>query len=156
MKINNTDEILKNVYKEAAKKSEKPADKQFAEILKETLKSPCESKSVSQKQPVLNSAPLVEVQAVKTLAEDKSKVVERVHQFLNLLDDYRQRLGNRQMSLKEVEPVINRLETENENLKPVLESLGDGDELKEILNNTLITASLEIIKYRNGEYIETP
>ena len=152
MKINYTDEILKNVHKEAAKKNEKSADKQFAEILKETLKPPCESKSVSQNHPVLKSAPLAEVQAVKSLAEDKSKVVERVHQFLDLLNDYCRKLGNQQMSLKEVDPVINRLETENENLKPVLESLSDGDELKEILNNTLITASLEIIKYRNGEY----
>ena len=153
MKINNADEILQGVYKETTTKNEKTGGKQFAEILKETLAPSCESKPVSQNQPIVRSTPPVKIQPIKALGEDKNTVVERVYKFLNILDDYHHKLGDRQVSLKEVDPLINRLETENENLRPVLESLADGDELKEILNNVLITASLEAIKYRRGDYI---
>jgi len=153
MKINNMDEILKNVYKGAAQKSEKPGDKQFAEILKETLAPPCKNQPVSKNHPLVRSTPLLEIQPAKTLGENKSTVVERVYKFLNTLDDYRHKLGDPLVSLKEVDPVIKQLEAENENLKPVLESLAERDELKEILNDVLITASLEVIKYRRGDYI---
>ena len=153
MKINNADEILKRVYKETTPKNEKTGDKQFAEILKEILAPSSKSNPVSQNHPVFRGAPVVEVQPVRTLGEDKRAVVERVYKYLNLLDDYRHKLGDPQVSLKAVDPVINRLETEKENLTPVLESLADGDELKEILNNALITASLEVIQYRRGDYI---
>jgi hypothetical protein len=153
MKINNADEILKSVYKESAPKNEKPGDKQFAEILKENLAPSCKSQPLSKNYSIVRSTPLVEIQPIKALGEDKSTVVERVYKFLNTLDDYRHKLRDPQVSLKEVDPVINRIKNENENLKPVLESLADGDELKEILNDVLVTASLEVIKYRRGDYI---
>ena len=152
MKINNADEILKGVYKEATPKSHKTGDKQFAEILKETLAPSCKNKPVSQSHPVYKGAPLANIQPVSTLAEDKNAVAEHISKYLDLLDDYRRKLQDPQVSLKAVDPVINRLETEKEYLKPVLETLADGDELKEILNNVLITASLEIINYRQGIY----
>ena len=37
MKISNGDEIQKSVYRETTPKNEKSTDKQFSEILKETL-----------------------------------------------------------------------------------------------------------------------
>ena len=155
MKINNTDETLKSIYGETSKKNEKTDDNQFAEILKKTLSPTDESKPVYQNHQILRSTPLPDIQPLKALGTDKSTIVERVHNFLDVLDDYRRKLGDPRVSLKEVDPVINRLEIENENLKPVLESLGDEDELKEILNNLLINASLEVIRYRQGEYINS-
>ena len=155
MKINNADEILKGVYRKTTPKKEDSNDKQFTEILKESLSPTQKSEPVSQNHRILRSTPVVNIQPAMTLQENKSTVVERVYKLLTVLDDYRIKLGDPQMSLKEVDPVVKQLESENENLKPVLESLADGDKLKEILNDALVTASLEVIKFKRGDYNPT-
>ena len=153
MKINNGDEIQNSVYRKTTPKPEKSNDNQFTEILKETLSSTKESKSVSQGPHIFKTTPLPGIQpAMVNLETHKSVVVERIDELLKALDDYRLKLGNPQMSLKEVDSVVNRIESENENLKPVLVSLAEGEKLKEILNEVLVTASMELIKYKRGDY----
>jgi hypothetical protein len=57
--------------------------------------------------------------------------------------------------LKDIHPTISAIENENQHLKPMLNSMIDGDELKQILNQTLITTSVEVIKFNKGDYITT-
>jgi hypothetical protein len=155
MKINNADEILKGVFRKTTPKKEESNDKQFSEILKDSLSPTQKSEPLSQNHHILRSTPVINIQPAMVLQEAESTVVGRVYKLLNVLDDYRMKLGDPQMSLKEVDPVVKQLESENENLKPVLESLADGDKLKEIVNDALVTASLEVIKYKRGDYIPT-
>jgi hypothetical protein len=49
--------------------------------------------------------------------------------------------------------VIKTIEKEKEQLSSVMESLPNEDALKDIVNRTLITASLEVMKYNRGDYI---
>ncbi|NIS16893.1 MAG: hypothetical protein GWN96_11840, partial [candidate division Zixibacteria bacterium] len=77
----------------------------------------------------------------------------RVDNLLNLLDNYRDQLADSQVTLRSIEPVINMIEKEKEQLSSVLEFLPNEDGLKDIVNRTLITASLEVIKYNRGDYI---
>ena len=37
--------------------------------------------------------------------------------------------------------------------KPVLKTIDEGDQLKQILNQTLVTTSLEVFKFYQGDYI---
>ena len=80
-------------------------------------------------------------------------LVERVDNLLNLLDNYRDKLADPQVTLRSIEPVINMIAKEKEQLSSVLESLPNEDELKDIVKRTLITASLEVIKFNRGDYI---
>ena len=155
MKISNGDEIQKSMYREPTPKNEKSTYKQFSEILKETLSPTQEDKPVSQGHPIIKASAPLKIQPAMALEENKSVLVEGIDKLLNTLEDYRLKLGNPQMSLKEVDPLVNRLDSENENLKPVLESLAEGEKLKEILNEVLVTTSLEVIKYKRGDYNPT-
>jgi len=47
------------------------------------------------------------------------------------------------------------METEKETLAPVLNSLPPEDGLKDILNQALITSSLEVIKFNRGDYVNS-
>jgi len=47
------------------------------------------------------------------------------------------------------------METEQEALAPVLNSLPPGDGLKDILNDALVTSSLEVIKFNRGDYVDS-
>jgi len=79
--------------------------------------------------------------------------VERVDNLLNLLDNFRKQLADPQVTLRSIEPVMNTIVKEKEQMSSVLDSLTNEDGLKDIVNRTLITASLEVIKYYRGDYI---
>jgi hypothetical protein len=59
------------------------------------------------------------------------------------------------MTLRSIEPVIKMIDKEKEQLSSVLDSLTEEDGLKDIVNRTLITASLEVMKYNRGDYIDS-
>jgi len=48
---------------------------------------------------------------------------------------------------------MNTIAKEKDQLSRVLDSMPNEDRLKDILNQTLITASLEVIKFNRGDYI---
>ena len=79
--------------------------------------------------------------------------VERVHNLLNLLDSYRKQLSDPHVTLRKLEPLMNTIAKEKDQLSALMESMPEEDGLKHILNQTLITASLEVIKFNRGDYI---
>ena len=151
MKITDTDDLVKRV---AADKTlnRLPVDKaDFGEVLKETLNT----STVAQQSVHPSSAlePLHPAQIQRLSALDKKAAVERIENVLDLLDDYRRKLADSGLNLKDIYPIISAIENENQHLKPMLNLLTDGDELKQILNQTLITTSVEVIKFNKGDYI---
>jgi len=45
------------------------------------------------------------------------------------------------------------MEKEKDVLAPLMDSLPQGDELKDILNNALVSATVETIKFNRGDYV---
>jgi hypothetical protein len=84
---------------------------------------------------------------------DKAMNIERVEGFLNVLDQYQQQLANPMVGLKEISPVVDRMEKEIGGILPLLESLPEGDKMKDIINRAVITSSVEIMKFRRGDYL---
>ena len=77
---------------------------------------------------------------------------EKLERLLDVLDQYRMHLENPQISLKEITPLTKDLATKLKELEPVLDRLDQKDPLVPILNETLITATLEVKKFENGWY----
>ena len=152
MKIYNNDQILKNLYPEANRKAMPPADKEFGTILKETVENTPKAKPGPLKTNFVN--PLSGVQLIPSSSPDKKVTVERIEKMIDLLDQYRQMLADPLTSLKKIDPIIKELGQEKEKMAPVLDSLNDDEGLKNILNQTLVTASLEVTKFYRGDYIE--
>ena len=73
--------------------------------------------------------------------------------LLGLLDDFRQNLSDPRINLRQIDPIIQEMDKLKETLEPVLDSLPDDEKLKDIVNQTLVTASLEITKFYRGDYI---
>ena len=86
-------------------------------------------------------------------AGNETPLVDRVEDFVDMLDEYRLKLGDRQYSLRDIDPLVRKMETETEKLMPAFKDLPDGDGLKDIMDQTLITASLEIARFNRGDYI---
>jgi hypothetical protein len=81
--------------------------------------------------------------------------IERIENLLDILEKYRQQLADPEVTLKNIDPIMKNMMKEKENLAPVLDSLPDSDGIKDIANQTLLTASLEITKFYRGDYISS-
>jgi hypothetical protein len=151
MKINGIDEIIKTGH--AEKSAQKKADEtdDFKKILKASVEQTADQPLKVRHSPSIN--PLSGVRLQPLSLETKHATVERVDNLLNLLDSYRKQLADPTMTLRKIEPVIHTIIKEKEQLASVLDSVSGDDGLKDIVNRTLITASLEVIKYNRGDYI---
>jgi hypothetical protein len=151
MKIYGDNEILKESYPQKTPKSEKTPSADFKNILKESVEN--STKNPSKIQPATLMDPVSSIRFNPLSTQDKNLTVERIENLLNLLDNYRQQLSDPHVTLRTLEPVMNSIAKEKDQLSELLDSLPNEDGLKDILNQTLITASLEAIKFNRGDYI---
>ena len=151
MKIHPNDEIIKDAYPEKIKKNERSLCREFGAILNEHIENSSKTDAGTKRPPITNT--ISEIQSDPSSPVGKNPIIDRTEKFLDILDEYHQKLGNPQFILKDIYPLINKMEAQNEGLISVLNSLPDGDELKDILNQVLITSSLEIIKFNRGDYL---
>jgi exonuclease VII small subunit len=117
----------------------------FGEILKKTIDQ------ASASDPVAAAAAALRFQSV-TPTPDPS-VVGCLEGYLDLLENYCQKLSNPRVSLKGLEASIRQLEEGRDALSQALGSLPEDDRLNDVLNQTLVTAELEIIRFRRGDYL---
>jgi hypothetical protein len=86
-------------------------------------------------------------------SEAREAAVERLDNLLNLLDQYRKQLADSRVTLRQIEPLLNTIDKEQKQLTAVLKAMPDEDGLKDIVHRTLITTSLEVVKFNRGDYI---
>ena len=153
MKIDGNDEILKSGYTVKTPKNDQPPEADFKNILKESVEKSTENPSEIQPTTLLD--PISAIRFDPLPSQDKNITVERVEDLLNLLEDYRQQLRNPNVTLRTLEPIMNTIAEEKDQLSAKLDSISNEDGLKDILNQTLITASLEVIKFNRGDYISS-
>jgi hypothetical protein len=151
MKIMNNEQVLKTVQHESKTKAQQPAGKEFGTILRETAEKTTPAASAPLQSTFIN--PLPGLQPASSSPTDHQFAANSIEDMINLLDRYREKLADPRTTLKQIDPVIRKMTQEMENLAPVLDSLPAGEGLRKILNQTLVTASLEISKFYRGDYI---
>jgi len=78
--------------------------------------------------------------------------LQAMERFVDSLDAYQQRLADPACSLRELEPVLGRLEKAQRHLSDVSEKTPADSPLKAIMNEGLVTATMEICRFRSGIY----
>ena len=151
MKIPNNEQVLKTFQHESKTKAQLPAGKEFGAILKETVKNSTTAGLAPLQTTFINSLP--GLQPASSSLSDHQFAANRIEDMINLLDRYREKLADPRITMKQIDPVIREMTREMENLTPVLDSLPADQALKNILNQTLVTVSLEISKFYRGDYI---
>lgn len=151
MKINGNDEIIKNGFADKTLRSQQDRKDDFKNILKASVERTMPDTGKIQSSSLANPVSAIRFQAPSP--ENKRLTIEHVDNLLNLLDNYRIQLADPQVTLRSMEPVIKMIDKEKEQLSSVLDSLAEADGLKDIVNRTLVTASLEVMKYNRGDYI---
>jgi hypothetical protein len=151
MKIDNQHQVLKNIYQDSKTEPRQVAGEKFGDILSETIDNKKPEAAGTRPAAFVNS--LSGIRPTSTVDLDRQAAIDRVENLLGLLDDYRQSLSDPRVSLRQVDPIVQEMDKVKETLTPVLDSLPDDEKLKDIVNQTLVTASLEITKFYRGDYI---
>ena len=150
MKIDGNNDIARSAFADKTSQKEAAKDAEFKDILKSAVEQSTQRPTNTQ-PPSLQ--PISAIRYPLGSTELRHTTIERVDNLLNLLDHYRDQLADPHVTLRKIEPVVNTIEKEKDQLSALLDILPQDDTLKEIVNRTLITASLEVMKYNRGDYI---
>ena len=94
--------------------------------------------------------PPLSVGAVETIHANAG--LQGMERLLDSLDTYQKKLADPQYTLRDLEPDLNRLEKEHRHLSRWAEKTVADSPLKNIINEGLVTATLEISRFRSGTY----
>ena len=150
MKIDNNDPIVKSLNPEQTTRPRTAADGEFDKILKETIQERPGSATGPSQTVFVN--PLGGVKLTPQGSPDPKFTIERIESMIDLLDSYREKLADPQHTLKQMDAIVGDIARENESLAALADSLPD-DEIKRILNHTMVTASLEVTRFYRGDYL---
>jgi hypothetical protein len=84
---------------------------------------------------------------------DTKQTLARMDRFLTLLETYQKQMEDPRISLKETSTIVSQLEQQTQELLPILETLPEGDGIKDLLNRMLVTSTVEAIKFNRGDYL---
>ena len=151
MKILNSEQVLKSSQRELKNNVQRLADKKFDAILKDTVKNTATASTATMQTTFINQTPVL--QPAPIVALDQIYAADRIEDMINILDGYREKLANPRITMKQLDPDIKEMTQEMENLAHMLESHPVDEGLQNILNQTMVTISLEIGKFYRGDYI---
>lgn len=141
---------MKSLYPEETAKSKPAGEKEFGRILKETVENAQKPDAGPRQTAFVN--PLGGVRLTTQDSPDPKFTIDRIENMIDLLDQYRQKLADPQMNLKQIDFIVSEIARENDSLATLADALPD-DKIKTILDRTMVTASLEVAKFYRGDYI---
>lgn len=86
--------------------------------------------------------------------DNKTNVIEQGDKLLNLLDDYARQLNNPGKTLKDIGPLVDRIEKEVSLIETqVADKVKNDSQLDAIIKDLSVTANVAVLKFRRGDYI---
>lgn len=79
-------------------------------------------------------------------------IVDQIDQLMATMEAYQHRLMDSNATLKDIEPIVEKIATQSESLSAISQEAKIEDDLKTIVNQSLSLSSKEIARYRNGHY----
>ena len=151
MEVHSNSEILKAVYPQKNENTQEPVNKNFGTILDEAMADTSKADTGIRKPPMIDYISSIQFNSPLSL-KNENPIVERTEKFLDTLDNYQEKLQNPEVSLEDIYPLVHEMEMEKASLTSDLNALPDGDGLKAILNEAMITSSLEVARFNRGDY----
>jgi hypothetical protein len=149
-----------------AKKGEKKETQglDFQQLLKEannkrfeaqptsaSVASPGESGMLSL--PILSVPSLSGLGGIQDAGQIRSLGIQATESTLEVLERFQKAMAAPQVTLKQMDPIVQTLSREVVTLKDLSEKIPSSDPLQKIMNELGILSTVEIEKFRRGEYV---
>ena len=126
----------------------------FKEVLQDAQSKTSLGKTDMLSLPASAVIPMIALDTTTQVGQSSDRaIVAEVENLLNVMADYQNQMENPSVSLKQIQPLVEKMDTETEKLLPVLDTLPDSSSLKDILNRVLVASSVEVIKFNRGDYL---
>lgn len=79
-------------------------------------------------------------------------VVDQIDSLMQTMEDYQRKLTDGEVTLKDLEPIVNKIVKQSDSLSVLSMSEGVDEGLKTIANQTLSLSSQELANYKSGVY----
>ena len=164
MKIDN-DKVVREQLSGGAQSKNDTEGVDFKKILSEVqskadqgnaddVLSPNEIQKISSTLQNASGVGKIEPKDIPSFSEQgKGYEVEKVEQFLDLLQSYSVALSDPTKSLRELAPLVRSLEEEKREMVALKEQLPEGSVLKDIVNQAVIHTTVEVVKFNRGDYL---
>lgn len=148
--INNIQSITQIIDSQTTKESKSSGQAQgFESLLNSALEKTQESEKGTQTSELGEiSAMNFDIQTVSSIVTDKTD------KLLTNLESYASKLDDTNVSLKDIEPVLEELNADAASLLEETLSLGEDDQnLIDIATSTAVAAKTEYLKFQRGDYL---
>jgi hypothetical protein len=124
----------------------------FDAILREAVDAKDLSGSEAQAAPFISGIRPAQFTAETQTKPSTGMLVDQVEQLINTMDAYQQKLGNSGTTLKEIQPLMEKMASQNERLGTIANAVDDQKDLGTLVDQSLMLSSMEIAKYKSGFY----
>jgi len=152
MKIPSNETLLNeiSVQTQRKKKSESKGPG-FDSVLKDAVEKNTPQKTKMRGTQIVSQLNPIQMREF-SISENKI-ILDRMEDFIDMLEVYQKQLSDPAKSLRDMSSTVQQLKKGREVLMNDLDLVSEDKELKKILSDTLITASIEIEKFDKGIYI---
>jgi hypothetical protein len=151
MKILTTEQVLQSLQREPKNNVQTLAEKKFNVILKDRLKNTATPSTGTLQATFIKPTPVLH--PTSRGSSDQIYAADSIEDMINILDEYREKLADPRITMKQLDADIKEMTRGMENLAHLLESHPVDERLRNIFNQTMVTISLEISKFYRGDYI---
>lgn len=148
MKIDNVDKCQSLNPQRIIKSGSGDCSPDFAQVLQQTVNQPGSGKVMPN-----STAQAVRPTGFVAPPERVVLAVNQTGEILDTLETYQQLLSSSEVTLRQIQPVVEELGSAALELESSMNQLPKGHPVKEIMEETLIQVSQEIERYNQGTYI---
>ncbi len=139
--------------KENPKKTESPGEGKFGDFLRKAVEGAGAVKGDAPASP-LKEINYPQISGLhSTGIAKRTEAIFSAERLLDILDDYSSKINDPRYTLKDIHKLVVGMENEKVSLIPLMESLPEGDDMRDILNRIAVTASVEAMKFNRGDYL---
>lgn len=122
----------------------------FDKVLQAAVASPAVRQSDLQPAPMIANIRPAQFDTQSRFPADR--VVDRVTRLIDTLDAYRQQLSEKGVALKELQAFVADMTSQSEALQSLSEAVEQEDDLRAIVDQSLMLSSVEIARFNGGHY----
>lgn len=79
-------------------------------------------------------------------------IIDHVHGLIETMEAYQQKLIENGATLKEIEPLLDKMNDQSQSLSAVLKGMENEDQLRSIADQSLMLSSMETVRFKSGLY----
>lgn len=149
MKIDTIDKYRQLSNPASVKPNQQGAD--FGSLLEETIEK---AGSVSSRETCSITPAAMPMTETINASEPAPSPGKATCQLLDALEDYQKQLGDPEVSLRNIYPLVERMQKQLIATEPLFSELAEGHPVKNILQETMSHISEEIGRFNSGRYVD--